>query len=253
MGIFDNPTPSEETSPDLDGQEEVTETGEELEAEEEIASEESEEETSPDEGQEEKPVKEVDWQARYAELRRDHTRKSMELATLKKEAPEGYAPPDWEQINEEYLTDLNENAAKTNFNMTQAQIQQALAPFYEAQAAQEYAKTLRALGDEYPDIKEDEGFKAFGEKVIELSTSLGVNPNAPEIAELAAYKVFGSSKQKLYEKAKAKGKQEALEAIQNKQGLSGPVGKKPQEQPKTAADQIRESILNAGRRNGIFG
>jgi len=117
--------------------------------------------------------------------------------------------------------------------------------------------TLKKMETDYPDLATMEGREMIQAKVMEIAQELGtpqiVGRPSERILKLAASEIWGDNKATIYQKAKEKGKAEALETIKNKQGVTTVVSKKPAEITKTAEDLISDSIVSAGRRGGIFG
>lgn len=112
---------------------------------------------------------------------------------------------------------------------------------------------VESMIPDFPDLATDEGFYMFANKVQEINNELGTTKITKRIMQMAAKEIWGDSTAKLYQSAKAKGKQEALDNIKAKQGVNTVISKKPNEQPKSLEDELADSIMNAGRSGGIFG
>jgi hypothetical protein len=280
MSIFEPSTTTAE-SPDLGQEEVVTEEQnteyQETEIEEtgaEETTEEVTEEDSPSEKTEQGEEPEFDYSKAYRELRKDYTRKAQELAELKRQqlqmAPQ-YMPgqeQDFEQLNERFWQEFQQNptemlyrfadsVANQRLQQMEQQMQQLIAPIYEDKASREYRRNMEGLTKTHPQIKTEEGYQQFVQRVQEIAQELG-NPNLvynppKRILDLAAKELFGDTGTKLYQRAVAKGKEEALNNIRTKQGLGTSNGAKPKTQPKSIEEQIAESIVNSGRSGGIFG
>lgn len=264
--MFDTSTIPDE-SPEMTGQEEVgteeQETqldGQEYEESDQDAAEYEEETPSEEEQGEEEEQPEFDFATAYSELRKDYTRKTQELSELKKQ--QQYQPPAQEQagaedLNARFIEEFNQDPVGTLLRWNGAITEQNLAPVREQQMAQDYSRNVETLAKNYPELQTEEGYKQFTGTLVEIAQELG-NPNLVQnpparILKMAANEAFGQSKARLYEKAKAKGKEEAMQTIRTKKGLGAPVGAKPKEVPKTAEEQIADSIVSAGRKGGIFG
>lgn len=283
MSIFE-PSTTPDESPETTGQEEAgaeaTQGTEQQEQETEQAesatdtAQKEEQSPSQEEQGEESEGPELDYQKAYQELRREFTRKSQELAELKRQTqPPAQQPGQGQQINQEALTsqfweDFQRDPVNTLFRFAdvvadqrvkqyQKQVEQLITPIYETQATQTFAKNMDGLAKAYPDLRTQEGYAKFSQRVNEIAQEVG-NPNLvynppKRVLDMAAREIFGDSGTRLYQKAKAQGKEEAMNTIRTKQGLNAPAGAKPKEQPKSIEEQIADSIVNAGRRGGIFG
>ncbi len=137
-------------------------------------------------------------------------------------------------------------------------VNQAMAPVTEQRESEALTRNMETVSKQYAkQLSTDEGVKAYFEKIGELANELG-NPdlirNPPaRVMRMAAEELWGTeTKQSVYNKAKAAGRQEAEATRQAKQGLNAPKGAKLKEQPKTEADRIKEGIMNATG-GGLFG
>lgn len=135
-------------------------------------------------------------------------------------------------------------------------VQQRVAPIYEERAGEAFRANLDRVGQEFPQIKTQEGIQGLYGKVQEIARELG-NPNLAQnpsqrILRMAAQELHGNNQQ-VYQQALQKGKQQADEARRMKQGLNSSAAKNAKPAEKSVEEQIAESIVGAGRRNGIFG
>ncbi len=279
MSIFE-PSTTPDESPDITGQEEQgAEAGQEMQ---EQAQETSQEESGADAAAEEEQAPsqeeqgeepEFDYVNGYNELRREFTRKSQELAQMKRQQQPPQQQGQGQQVNQEALNnqfwqEFQNDPVNALFRVVDAmagqkvrqyqdEVAQLIMPIYENQASQTFAKNMGGLAKTYSELRTQEGYAQFSQKVNEIAQEMG-NPNLvhnppKRILDMAARELFGDSGSKMYQKAKAQGREEAINTIRAKQGLSAPAGAKPKEQPKSIEDQVAESIVGAGRRGGIFG
>lgn len=137
-------------------------------------------------------------------------------------------------------------------------VERAMQPVQEQREAETLTKNMESITKAYgKQLSSEDGMNAYFEKIGELAKELG-NPalvkNPPtRVLKMAAEELWGTeSRQSVYNKAKAKGREEAENTRQSKKGLNAPNQTKKQETPKSAADQIKESIMNAGG-GGLFG
>jgi hypothetical protein len=261
MSIFESTTPDVETpvtgqvetgaeetkvSPSIEEQGEVVETVPE-----------QQEETQTE--QPEQP--QFDYAKNYNELRKDYTRKTQELAALKRQnAPQ---PPqqgqgmNTDQFWQAMQTDPIGTIANIANQMAQVQAQQYVAPIYEERQLTALGQNLENVAKDYPQLADPKAMHGLFSKVSEIAHEIG-NPNLAQyptkrILKLAAQELYGDSAAKVYQQAKKAGQEEALNNIRQKQGLSVNAGVKPKDTPKSIEDQIADSIVSAGRRPGIFG
>lgn len=235
----------EEDSPEGEQPEEIDET------------EEDEDQESDDEEEEEQPV---DYAKLYKDLQRDYTKKAQELAQIKKgdigkqdeQVTETVDPQDkfWDMFQQDPMGTLDA--------YYQYRSQQDLAPILQERQTAALHSNVAAVAKEYPEVATQEGIKILFDTVSQIATEEYARPeliNNPtqRLLRMAAAEAFGAKTAKIYAEAKQKGKQEALDSIKQKQGLSAQTGKKQQDQPKSLEDQLADSIVNAGRKGGIFG
>jgi len=284
MSIFDTAT-SEVESPEI-GQEETTPAeqqnleGTDNQSETDPETEQEAEESSPEQGQEEEP--EVVPASTHKELRSAFTRKAQEAAELRRQieamqgqrqAPPipGQGQPKEPQTMAEFQQMINEQSAQMREEgyheaFISAKVEAATANFkasmlekrLDAQETQKENNRINADIDsmipDYPDLATNEGFYMFANKVQEIRDDLGAQKITTRILKMAAKEIWGEdNKAKLYQSAKAKGKQEALDNIKAKQGVNTVISKKPNEQPKSLEEQLADQIMGAGRSGGIFG
>lgn len=268
MSIFEETTTSsQEVTPD-NGQGEEMEPEVEIEEGQEFETENDdqfEEESSPEEGQEEfEEDDNFDYRTAYKNLLPEFTRRSQELSQLRK----GQQPPDdgqgqfdHEAMNQQFVEDLQTDALGTMLRLINSvagqRVNEAVSPLQQKEAASAYNANMQDVAKEFPAVRNEEGYNQFVANLQALAQEYG-NPNLlnnppKSLLKLAAQETFGDSKTDVYNKAKAKGKIEAMNNLKAKQGLSGPVGTKPQETKKSDADLYREAIRNAGGRGGLFG
>lgn len=284
MSIFESST-IPESSPEVTGQEQEgtevqQETQDQAQETTEVesgadAAEETEE--TPSEEAEQGVQQQFDYEKAYRELRSDYTRKTQRLAELERhyqqfqQPPQqqmGQGQPNMEQLRAQLEEGLQNDPVGTVARLADAiaaqkvetikqEFQRMVNPLYETQIQQQYNQNMNTLAQTYPELRSEEGYQAFLNALNNIAHEIG-NPNIVSnpplrVLKMAAQEIFGDRGTKLYQKAKAKGKQEALETIKAKQGLSAPVGTKPKEQPKSIEDQIADAIVAAGRSGGIFG
>lgn len=286
MSIFEPATTIDESP--VTGQEEAMTAEQDNEAQEYTETEGTEVETgaeettqyqeegspSDEETEQGEETEQFDFATAYKELRKDYTRKAQELAELKRQ---GQPPmqqqgqgqgPDIEQLTNQFWDEFQRDPVNTLYRFADSvadqrlqgyrqQVEQMIVPIYEGQAANAYAKNMNEVAKVYPDLHTNDGFHKFNEKLSEIAQELG-NPNMvhnppKRVLDMAAREVFGESTARLYQKAKAQGKEEALNNIRTKQGLAPATGAKQKEQPISIEDQIANSIVGAGRKGGIFG
>lgn len=204
----------------------------------------------------------------YNELRGAFTRKAQEAAELRRQLQQyqqqapGQNSGQANTVNTEDLTTqfwdtFSKNPIGVIQQLVNMGVEAKTAPIFEQQFKAELNQKIGKLAKEYDQLNTTDGMIALAGKVQEIAEELG-NPSLAQrptqrILKMAAQEAFGDSKTKLYQTAKAKGKQEALETIKTKQGITETTGKKAQEQPKSIEEQIADSIVSAGRRGGVFG
>lgn len=286
MGIFDEPSTTPAESPAMTGQEEVgAEEQQEMQEEDvqETGQPESEQDAAQDaedapseesEQGEEKPP--FDYEKAYQELRKDYTRKAQKLADYERQQSPAQQPGQGqqtqvsrEQVRQELEAQFEVDPVGTMLKVANAiadhrmgeyrqEVEGMVNPLYEREVHAEYNSNMEKLAGTYAELKSDEGYEVFLAALQNVAHEIGdpqkllARPSV-RLLKMAAQEAFGDKGDKLYQKAKAKGKEEALNTIRTKQGLAAPAGAKPKEQPKSIEDQIADSIVGAGRRNGIFG
>lgn len=287
MGIFEpSTTPAE--SPVITGQEEVgAEENQEMQDKaqepekkaEAGADEVQNEEDSPsgeesEQGEEAQPF---DYEKAYRELRKDYTRKAQKLAEYERQQqppaqqpgqgqqPQATMEQLRQQLEEQFTMDpvgtmlrVADAIANQRMSEYQQEVHQLVNPLYEKDVQAEYRSNMENLAGTYAELKTEEGYELFLATLNNVAHEIGdpqkLLARPPmRLLKMAAQEAFGDRADKLYQKAKAKGKEEALNTIRTKQGLSAPTGTKPKEQPKSIEEQIADSIVSAGRRGGIFG
>lgn len=268
MSIFEETsTSSEEVTPEV-GQGEEMEPEVEFEEGQEFGTaddDQVEEESSSEMEQEEYEEEDnFDYKTAYKSLLPEYTRSRQELSQLRN----GQQPPqdgqgeyDQEEMNNRFLEDLQRDPLGTMLNLIDAravqQVNEAISPMQQRDFANSYNANMQDIAREFPQVRNPEQYDQFTANLKTIAQDFG-NPdilrNPPKrILKMAAQETFGDNKVDVYNKAKAKGKIEAMNNLKAKQGLSGPVGAKPQETKKTDADLYREAIRNAGGRGGLFG
>jgi hypothetical protein len=256
MSIFESTT-TEITSPE--GQEEqVADVNESTsEASEQVEEQVEAQEEQHVEQQEQKPF---DYMKAYNELRRDYTRKSQELAQLRKQQPAQNQAPVQGQGNdlEGFWAAMQQDPIGTIQKVAQYQAQSMVAPLYEQQQQVKLAQNFEAVSKEYPQLADQNAMQSLFEKVKEIymeetgSTNQAHYPSK-RILKMAAAELYGDTTSRVYQQAKKAGQEEAMNNIRQKQGLSVNAGVKPKDTPKTFEEEYRESIINAGRKGGVFG
>jgi hypothetical protein len=251
MSIFESSTTVEETSP-VTGQEEST--AEVTETESPSTEEQGEIETAAEE--EQKPP--FDYTKAYNELRRDYTRKTQELAQLRRQQPPVQAPAQGQGNDlEVFWAAMQQDPIGTIQKVAQYQAQSMVAPLYEQNEQVKLGQNLESVAKEYPQLGDPNAMNSLFTKVSEIANEMG-NPNLAHypnkrLLKLAAQELYGDTTSRVYQQAKKAGQEEALNNIRQKQGLSVNAGVKPKETPKTLEDEYADSIVSAGRRNGVFG
>lgn len=287
MSIFE-PSTSEAESPVIGQEEAMPEEQQNLEGADNQQDadpepeQDAETESSPDEGQEEEELIPA---STHKELRTAFTRKAQEAAELKRQLEamqsQQQQPPvqgqgmkrepqnmaEFEQSLAQQVAQMREEGYHEAF--IEARVDAATANFRttlisrQLEAQDNGRKNAQVNADiatitaDYPDIATDIGMQLLASKVSEIAQEIG-NPAMEQyptkrILQMAAQEIWGDNKAKLYQSAKAKGKQEALDNIKAKQGVNTTISKKQNDQPKSPEDIIRENIVNAGRSGGIFG
>ncbi|MFD7521434.1 hypothetical protein [Paenibacillus chitinolyticus] len=143
--------------------------------------------------------------------------------------------------------------------LIQNAVTQHTEPIQKQRQSEQLSRNIEAISKEYKQVGTEDGLtKLFG-KVSEIAEELG-NPALAKnptqrVLRMAAAEAFRETKQQLYNQAKAAGRKEAESARRQKRNLGAPSGTKQtqNEEPKTEADLIRESIVAAGRGSSIFG
>ena len=271
MDIFQPSTTPEPTSPEgqeVEGAElesqQPEESQEQLEGQEthegnEETDQNDDEQSPPEDGQDELILgkfKSVEDMAKaYRNLEKQFTKNRMQ------QKPEPQAQQQTGQLedpNEVFWNAFQNDPLGTIQYLAGHVVQQQTAPIIEQRQTERVLQDLDKLSQEYQQVATPDGLQQWKQKMIEIAEedfgnpSLADNPS-PRLMKLAAQELWGDSKAALYQKAKQKGREEAEQARRAKQGLSAPSGAKPKETPKSAEEQIADSIVNAGRRGGIFG
>lgn len=259
------PSTIADESPEIGQEEVVTEEQQETEVESqepvttEAGTNEAEEEAKEETPSEEPEKGNFDYVKAYNELRKDHTRKSQELADFKRQAtPPAQAAGQGEpNVNDTFWQIFQQDPMGTIDYLVNQGVEQKTAPIFEQRQTETTVKNLEHLATEYKEVATQEGLTNLFAKVGEIADELG-NPKLKDnptkrVLDMAAREAFGDSKAKLYEKAKAKGKEEMMNSIRTKQGLTATSGTKPKSEPMSIEDQIADSIVGAGRKGGIFG
>jgi len=263
MSIFEPSTPVDE-SPEI-GHEEETAEAFESEQHEEVTEETTTEHQEYEEEAEVEPSQEEhgdllagkyksvdDLVAGYKNLERQFHQSRQQPQT------QTQVPQDQNiDYNEVFWEQFRDNPLNTMQHLIDAAVNQRTAPIYEQRQTEVLSRNIQDVAKEYGQLNSEEGLSQLFERVQDISQELG-NPQlasnpTQRVLKMAAQELFGESKAQLYQKAKQAGRAEAEASRKSKQGLSGPTGAKKTEQPKTQEELIRESIVNAGRRSGLFG
>ena len=263
MSFFEDTTPAS-LSPELTGHEEVAAVEAENEQVEELETEadvQTEEVADPDAGHSDELLagkyKSVDELVKgYKNLETQFHKNRQQPTT---QTPQQQQPQESvDEYNERVYNAFNRDPAGTINYLVQQQLQQALAPITQERQLNSLGKNIEPIANEYAQLHTDEGSEQFFAKVREIAEDLG-NPElmknpSQRVLRMAATELWGTeSKAQIYDKALAKGREDAENARRAKLGVAVSVTKKPNEAPKTEADIIREGILGAGQRSGLFG
>lgn len=277
MDMFTPATPGAE-SPD-NGHEEVmaaeqhSEQVEQYEQEEEQFEEEQqeelhteEEEADPNAGHSEKLYagkykSPEDMENAYLELQRQFTKQRM----AEKQQPT--PPPQQQSIQQDEQLDMNDpgsliDAINRDPMGTIAKIAQMT--YQQARTVETQEQAFNRGMDEVVNMYSEqlhspENQDAYFGKVAEICREMGVNTTkpSPRILKMAAQELWGNTQRQtnaeLYQRAKTAAREEIEQSRRTKTGLSAPKGAKVQEVPKTPEELVREGILAASRRGGMFG
>lgn len=192
----------------------------------------------------------------YKELEKQFHQQRQQAQSNQSAAPQ--TPTNQVDYNEMFWEQFRENPLGTMQTLLDMRINKELSPIHEQRQSEVLTRNLDDVAKEYPQMRTEEGFSALHGKVKEIAAELG-NPDlasnpSPRVLRMAASELFGDTKAQLYQKAKNAGRQEAETARRSKQGLNATgVTKQKSDTPKSEEELIRESIVNAGRRGGIFG
>lgn len=265
MSIFGDDTIPESLSPELSGHEEeaAAETeNEQYEEQETEADVNTEEETDPDAGHSDELLagkyKTVEELAKGYKNLEAQFHKSRQQPEAQQPQQQQQSQETAEEFNDRVYAAFNKDPAGTINYLVQQQLQQALAPIQQERQLSSMGKNIEPIANEYAQLHTDEGSEQFFAKVREIADELG-NPElirnpSQRVLRMAATELWGSeSKSQIYDKAKEAGRIEAETSRRNKLGVAVSVTQKPTTTPKTEADIIREGILGAGSRGGIFG
>lgn len=195
----------------------------------------------------------------YRNLEREFHKNRQQPPSQPQQPAAPTTPANTEDPAEMFFQSFRENPLGTLNYLIESAVQQRTAPIYEQRADETLAKNIESIATEYKQVNSADGMGKLFDRVREIAEDLGNpslarNPNQ-RILRMAAAEVFGDTRQKLYDKAKAAGRQEAESTRQSKRALGAPSATKPKqtEAPKSEADLIRESIRAAGARSGLFG
>lgn len=274
MSIFDQVSGPVDESPEMGHEEEAAEQFENQEEsyEEDVYEEQEEvqpdaEETDPEEdGHSEQLLagkyKSVqDLEEAYRSLQREFTKQRMVEKTQPQQPPQQPIQSQPQEIDfndpNSIINAINQDPMGTIAKIAQQTYQQART--VETQE-QQFMRGVDEVSAQYADhLKTEDDMNLYFGKVSEVCRELGVNPKTPpaRVLKMAAQELWGNPGQETvkqaYEKAKAEARKEAAETRRQKAGLSAPASAKPQEKPKTPEDLVADSIVNAGKRGGLFG
>lgn len=258
MSIFGQSTPVDFT-PELDTVEETAE----LESHEEQY-EEPEIEEQPEEQADSEPEQSEELIAGKFKTQEDMVKayKNLERQfhdSRQKPAAQTPAPQSYDgDPNEAILDALNRDPIGTLNYFVQQGVQQALAPLQEERSTDRLTANIDKVAQDYKQVYTEGGMTELFAKIGEIAQEFGnpsmVNSPTPRVLRMAAEELWGKqSMSQVYQQALQQGRQQAEESRRAKAGLSAPGNAKPKETPKSEADHIADSIVNAGRRGGLFG
>lgn len=158
---------------------------------------------------------------------------------------------------EEHPNDLVQRAFATDpVGTINYFVQQALAPYQEQRESESLTRNIESIGKQYAkQLGAEGGMQKYFDKIAEIAQDFGnpalVRNPSPRVLRMAAEELWGGeTRQQVYDKAKAAGRQEAETTRQAKKGLQAPSGAKQQQQPVSEEEAIRQGILAAGRGGG---
>ena len=243
--------------------EEVAETTE-VEEVEEI----TEEVVEPQE-EEVKPTKqELDYEKSYKSLLPDYTKKAQELKRIQKELEESKKPQiqpqaqpvaptlSDEEINDNLLELLTTNpskalqmAADMGSKQALAQVQGIVNPLLQAQQAQQAAHLDAQLKSNfenvtklYPNVGQD-ALQLFIDTAVDTAEKWG-NENLIYDADFMSMVGASTLGNQVYTTAKQQGKEEALEELRAKQGLSASASKAGSVAEKSEDDKFFDGMMS---------
>lgn len=204
--------------------------------------------------------------SQYDNLRRDYTKKAMELADIKKgrvklpQQTEAQPAPQAQQVVQGAYTPPNTpvvqphpyaNVGEYLDSRVDAIVEESLEPIRQQQRTLEIQSTIKGLADKYDDFDDvAEGFLS----VIEETPELFDVPNGLEIAYLAARNTYLEQNAQAIAIADMEARNEV---IAQKQGLANVAGLAKPTQPAMSpedqeAEDIKKSIMG-GPKSSIFG
>ena len=175
----------------------------------------------------------------YDNLRRDYTKKSMELADLKRRGTKADA----------VLPTVTKPATVQEFidQKIEEALNDRIAPIQEQQEDLRIQATVKALSDKYEDF--DEVADAFIE-VLEQNEELFNMPNGLDIAFQAARSTYIENAAEATAIAAAKARAATVAAKASLADANS--ARKQPSAPQSEEDKIKESILSAGGHGGTF-
>lgn len=272
MSIFDSTpvtespeTGHEEETAEVEMQEETAEIAGEEETTEEISDETVE--SDPNEGHSEELLagkyKSVDDLVKgYKELHKQFTQARMQNSQTQQQPIQQQTAQQQQQYdkdpNEIIWDALQRDPMGTLNYLIENAVQQRTAPLIEEREVNTFTRNFEPVAKQYAHQFSQEGaMDSYIAKVHEIADEFGrpelkQNPT-PRMMKMAAEELWGDSKAAIYQKGVQDARQQQDAARRAKQGVAVQTSKKPQTQPKSEEDLIREGILNAGVRRGIFG
>lgn len=245
---------------------EVEEVAETTEAEE--VEEITEEVVEPQE-EEVKPTKqELDYEKSYKSLLPDYTKKAQELKRIQKELEESKKPQiqpqaqpvaptlSDEEINDNLLELLTTNpskalqiAADMGSKQALAQVQGIVNPLLQAQQAQQAAhldaqlkSNFESVTKLYPNVGQD-ALQLFIDTAVDTAEKWG-NENLIYDADFMSMVGASTLGNQVYTTAKQQGKEEALEELRAKQGLSASASKAGSVAEKSEDDKFFDGMMS---------
>lgn len=205
------------------------------------------------------PAAPVDWKKRYSDLRREMSKQLQAKQPQPPQPKDASAAPATDQVDPDFIAEWNKDPKGTiqrmAAEMARQQSRQLVEPLLRAEAEKSYATNMQTLAADYPDVNTETGYAPFSTTLQTIAREWGAEHllyNPPlELMEAAAKRAFGG-KGKTYLAAKEAGKRETMEQIRAKQGLAVTTTK-AKIPPKTAEDELADTIVNAGKRKGFFG